>query len=184
MTDTTASPREESGTSPDEDEIAQLVTDLRSLHPRIVWVWIGISLVYGLFFGIAAVGAGFYAEQAVWGLYVGIAVFILYGVGMSVFSYLRFRVWKFQIQKDAIFMRRGVLYRIRTLVPFVRIQHVDTRRGPLERLLGLSNLVVFTAGSRGADITIPGLLHEDAVELQEDLRELVVKDESRWEDAV
>ncbi len=44
-----------------------------------------------------------------------------------------------------------------TSVPYVRVQHVDTTRGPVERAIGLASVVVYTAGTRGADITIPGL---------------------------
>jgi membrane protein YdbS with pleckstrin-like domain len=33
----------------------------------------------------------------------------------------------------------------RTLVPLARIQHVDTRQGPLQRRFGLSTVVFYTA---------------------------------------
>jgi membrane protein YdbS with pleckstrin-like domain len=69
-----------------------------------------------------------------------------------------------------------------TSVPFVRVQHVDTQRGPVERLAGLASVVVYTAGSRGADVTIPGLRPERAEQLREQLRELAI--ESEHDDAV
>jgi uncharacterized protein len=34
---------------------------------------------------------------------------------------------------------------VRTLVPLARIQHVDTRQGPLQRRFGLSTVVFYTA---------------------------------------
>ncbi|MFW5948277.1 MAG: PH domain-containing protein, partial [Halolamina sp.] len=55
-------------------------------------------------------------------------------------------------------------------------------RSPLERLLGLSTLVVYTAGSRGADVTIPGLTPEHASTLQQRLERLTI--ESEEDDAV
>ena len=72
---------------------------------------------------------------------------------------------------------------VRTIVPFVRVQHVDTQRGPIERAAGLSSVVVYTAGSRGADVTIPGLTPERAEALQEQLRRLAIESE-RESDAV
>jgi membrane protein YdbS with pleckstrin-like domain len=43
-----------------------------------------------------------------------------------------------------------------------RVQHVDTRQGPIERALGLATVVVFTAGTVGAMVAIPGLRPGDA----------------------
>ena len=38
-----------------------------------------------------------------------------------------------------------------------RIQHIEVTQGPLERLYGLSQLVLYTAGGGQSDIRIPGL---------------------------
>jgi membrane protein YdbS with pleckstrin-like domain len=67
-------------------------------------------------------------------------------------------------------------------VPYVRVQHIDTSRGPIERAVGLSTLVVYTAGSRGADVTISGLTPPEADDLQTRLKVLAI--ESEGEDAV
>jgi len=64
-------------------------------------------------------------------------------------------------ERDA-FHRSGVLWRRVTAVPLVRVQHVETGNGPLERLFGLSTLKIFTAGAMTADVTIHGLPREDA----------------------
>jgi membrane protein YdbS with pleckstrin-like domain len=63
------------------------------------------------------------------------------------------------------------------MVPYVRVQHIDTQRGPVYRLLGLSKVVVYTAGSKGADVTIPGLSRSDASDVQEKLRDLAIESE-------
>ena len=69
-----------------------------------------------------------------------------------------------------------------TVVPYVRIQHVDASRGPVERAFGLATTVVYTAGSRGADVSIPGLSPERAEDLQTRLKQLAIAAEG--EDAV
>jgi membrane protein YdbS with pleckstrin-like domain len=90
---------------------------------------------------------------------------------------LRYRLWVYQVRADALYLERGVLRHVRTVVPYVRIQHVDTSRGPVERALGLSTLVVYTAGSRGADVSIPGLTPEEASALQQQVKELAIEAE-------
>jgi uncharacterized protein len=58
---------------------------------------------------------------------------------------LRWRRWRYEIKPDEIDLQRGILWVERTLVPLARIQHVDTRQGPLQRRFGLSTVVFFTA---------------------------------------
>jgi membrane protein YdbS with pleckstrin-like domain len=44
---------------------------------------------------------------------------------------------------------------------------VDTRQGPLERVFGLSRLLVFTAAGMSADGSIPGLRTDEAERLRD-----------------
>ncbi|MFB6072806.1 MAG: PH domain-containing protein [Halobacterium sp.] len=96
---------------------------------------------------------------------------------------LRYRAWRFEVREDTLYIERGVLVSVRTVVPYVRVQHVDARRGPLQRVLGLSSVVVYTAGSRGADVSIPGLAAERADDVQETLRRLAIESEPESGDA-
>ena len=64
------------------------------------------------------------------------------------------RTWRYEVGDQEVDLQRGVLVRTRTLIPMARIQHVDTRRGPLERRFGLATVVLHTAA--GAN-QIPGL---------------------------
>ncbi len=90
---------------------------------------------------------------------------------------LRYRYWRWQVEPDRVLIERGVLWRSRSLIPRVRIQHVDTRSSPLQRWLGLSSLIIYTAGTRGADAEIPGLAAADAEALREELAQLEELDE-------
>jgi membrane protein YdbS with pleckstrin-like domain len=85
-----------------------------------------------------------------------------------------YRSWGYRLDDDALELERGVITNVETAVPYVRVQHVDTQRGPLDRLLGLGQVVVYTAGSRGADVAVPGLTEERAEQLLDELRELAV----------
>ena len=59
-------------------------------------------------------------------------------------------------------VRNGVVWRRERLVPRTRDQHVDISSGPVDRAFGLRQLAVYTAGSRSADVGIPGLAPETA----------------------
>lgn len=153
---------------------------MERLNPRVQFVWALGAMVTAALVGGVATGLLYWLREDL--LVGGVALFVVLAVLGLVHAILRFRIWRFEVQPDALFLHRGVLTRVRTVVPYVRVQHVDTQRNPLERLVGLSRVVVYTAGSRGADVTIPGLKPDRATELQERLRELVGERET--EDAV
>ncbi|MFB6070743.1 MAG: PH domain-containing protein [Halanaeroarchaeum sp.] len=153
---------------------------MEHLDPRVQVVW-ALVVVAGAV-GITAVLAAALILLTSWGLWpaVGAGLLVLLaGLGHTV---LRYRIWSYEVQDDALYLERGVFTRVRTVVPYVRIQHVDTQRNPLERLVGIGSVVVYTAGSRGADVTVPGLEPDRATDLQRRLRSLVGESES--EDAV
>jgi hypothetical protein len=65
---------------------------------------------------------------------------------------------------------RGYLFHIDTVVPFVRVQHIDVARGPIERLFGVASLVVHTAGTHNSVVTLPGLAPATAAALRDTIR--------------
>jgi hypothetical protein len=169
--------------SADEDEVPdidELIGPERTLEPSIQVVWILQGAISATVLGfIIAVALVFAPVGAPWmGAVVSVAVFLL----SSVFAILRYRVWSYQLRTDSLLLQRGVLTRVSTVAPYVRIQHVDVRRGPTERAFGLATTVVYTAGSRGADVSIPGLTPERANDLQTRLKSLAIAAEG--EDAV
>ena len=149
---------------------------MESLHPRVRLLWAGRTAIGGFVLGgIAVLVDRFLFEIPVEIAVVALVALVALGVLHAVFAH---RIWRFALQDDALFLVRGVLTRTDTSVPYVRVQHVDTTRGPVERAAGLASVVVYTAGSRGADITIPGLEPERATELRERLRDLAVESEA------
>lgn len=69
----------------------------------------------------------------------------------------RFQFTAYASTDVSMHLRRGALWRLTRAVPLNRIQHVEVRQGFIERLLGLAHLTLYTAGSGGADLSIPGL---------------------------
>lgn len=105
--------------------------------------------------------------------------FIVLGAFATLYTFSRYRAWSFDMKEDHLYLEYGVFRKVYSMVPYVRIQHVDTQRSILDRSLGLSQVVVYTAGSRGADVTLPGLLPEEADDIQRKLRDVAIDSEDR-----
>jgi len=146
-----------------------------ALHSRVRIRWAVIVLVVSLVVGgfAGAILRFFTTVSPLGGVAVGGLLFVL-GVAHALALYAS---WRYGLDDDALELERGVFTKVDTAVPYVRIQHVDTQRNPLDRLLGLSSVVVYTAGSRGADVTIPGLRPERARDLRNRLRDLAIESE-------
>jgi membrane protein YdbS with pleckstrin-like domain len=82
---------------------------------------------------------------------------------------LVWRRWRYEIRPLEVDVQRGLLRVTRTLVPMTRVQHVDTRRGPLQRRLGLSTVVFYTAAGPNE---IPQLAQDTASEVRDRIAEL------------
>lgn len=165
---------------PDEIDPTELTVPVRSLHPHVRYLWILRAAITATVIGVIVA----IVDRFVIG--IGPELPIAVGTGLLVIgivhALLSYRIWRYEVREDALYLERGVLTRVRTVVPFVRIQHVDTSRSPVERLVGLSTSVVYTAGSRGADVSIPGLESDRAEDLQGRLKRLAIAAEG--DDAV
>jgi uncharacterized protein len=65
---------------------------------------------------------------------------------------------------------RGWLFHTDTVVPFVRVQHIDVTRGPVDKMFGTASLVVHTAGTHNSVVVLPGLSPDRAAEIREAIR--------------
>ncbi|WP_128891552.1 PH domain-containing protein [Erythrobacter sp. HKB08] len=82
----------------------------------------------------------------------------------------RFEARGYSMSEDRLRVVRGLLFRSDTVVPFGRVQHLDVDQGPLERAFDLATLTVHTAGVHNASVRLPGLAHENAVAMREEIR--------------
>lgn len=88
----------------------------------------------------------------------------------------RYRAWGWRMDEDELHLRYGLWVRVRTIVPFGRVQHIDVVQGPLQRLFGLGSLVLHTAGTRSAAVMLPGLAAEEAERMREHVRGKIRED--------
>jgi len=83
----------------------------------------------------------------------------------------RVRAWSFCERDDDLLVRRGLLVRRMSLVPYGRMQFVDVNAGPFERSMGLATLELHTAAA-ATDAKIPGLPRAEAERLRDQLSAL------------
>lgn len=152
--------------APDEE------SELTQLHPnyktalRVQATLTSIPLVIG-----ALVLEGALQDQSPlpFGVIVGAVVFIALVFIIRLPS-RRYAARGYQISADRLRVVRGILWRSDTVVPFGRVQHIDVDQGPLDRFFDIATLTLHTAGSHNASVHLPGLGHELAAEMREEIR--------------
>lgn len=82
---------------------------------------------------------------------------------------IRYRHWRYHVDAQELDIQFGVFVVRRTLIPLVRVQHVDTVQGPLSKQFGLSSVTVSTAA--GSHV-IPGLSDTAADQLRDHISAL------------
>lgn len=94
-----------------------------------------------------------------------------------VFMRQSFRRTAYAMREKDVLFRTGWIIRRTQVCPFNRIQHCSVHAGPLERRYGLSSISLFTAGSNGSDIRIPGVTEATAASMREFIMQKVRSDE-------
>jgi len=95
-------------------------------------------------------------------------------VAAAVVPRLRMARFRFEVREDEIDLRHGIVIETRTLVPMVRVQHVDTRRTPVSRYFGLAAVAFHTAAG---PTEIPALREADAAAIRDRIADLALQPE-------
>lgn len=129
----------------------------------IFWGVLFIAMILVSFFGDPPQNSKMIAFTA-WFLLA--SLFILRAIlwPSIAYKYISYRV------TDRLFrFRRGVLWRSVISVPRSRVQHTDVSQGPLQRSFGLATLIVHTAGTENASVSLGGLPHDKALMIRDHL---------------
>jgi hypothetical protein len=121
-----------------------------------------LALIGGIIAGVAAAPAA--------GLGTGLAV-VAAGLVSERFLARRVAAWGYAERHDDLMVRRGVMIRRQSVIPYGRMQIVDVTAGPVERSLGLATLRMHTAAA-ATDARIPGLDRAQAAKLRDQLASL------------
>lgn len=93
----------------------------------------------------------------------------------------RYRYTHWRLDDQGFSVRRGRMWQSEIRVPGNRVQHLDVRRGPLERWLKLATLVIHTAGTRESSVGISGLDRADAQHLRDVLSRRTESEEDAFD---
>lgn len=133
-----------------DSDFQPLERKLLTLRLVLLAVPIGIALLAGLVLTVLI-------DDPRWlGLLAILAVLIIAAILVTA-TRLSFSFWGYAVREHDLTVRKGVIIRTATTVPFNRVQHASVHSGPLERSMGLATIRVFTAGGAGADLSIEGL---------------------------
>jgi uncharacterized protein len=132
---------------------------------RVIGWWITQELLSAVVLALILVAVAVVIDPARDWLFLAVVVVLALGIPYAVVVPLwRYRVHRWETTDDAVYTRTGWLWQEWRVAPMSRIQTVDTERGPLEQLFGLSSITVTTASAAGP-LKIVGLDHELAAEL-------------------
>lgn len=148
---------------------------MERLDRKVIIKWTVADVVSAVAVGGVALAADLLglARVAWWPVapgVTGVGVVLLLAVSAAVYPRLACATWGFSLRPHDLLLRSGVAWTVDRSVPRARIQHVDVRRGPLDRVLGLATVVVFTSAGNDAEAEVPGL----AVARAEALRDALV----------
>ena len=135
---------------------------LRARRIQVVVLTVPIAAIGGLIGGAAG--------TPLIGLIVAL-VLLAVGLAMLWFVARRVAAWGYAERDDDLMVRRGVMIRRQSVIPYGRMQIVDVTAGPIERSLGLATLRMHTAAAL-TDARIPGLDREQAAKLRDQLASL------------
>jgi membrane protein YdbS with pleckstrin-like domain len=109
----------------------------------------------------------------------GVAPLVALAIGLFVTIVFPARVYRrlrYRLTDRLLQVLRGWLFHTDTVVPLVRVQHLDVVRGPLDKMFGTASLVVHTAGTHNSIVTLPGLAPDRAAQMRDIIREQVRTD--------
>lgn len=96
----------------------------------------------------------------------GVVTFLL--VWTIVITPRQARAYGYQLRRDDLVFRRGILWQRVVAVPYGRMQLVDITHGPLDRGFGIAQLKLVTAAA-STGVTIPGIPQAAAEQLRDTL---------------
>ena len=123
--------------------------------------------------GVLAAGVAVATTVSSGGTAVAIAVGSAAVITVAALFFVRnrYRAWGYLERGEDFAVRRGVMVRRLSVVPYGRMQFVEVTAGVVERLFGLATVRLHTAAAH-SDARIPGLTPAEAARLRDRLAAL------------
>ncbi len=146
----------------------------RHLDRKVKLLWLAPNI--GLAVVVALILAGLdYAMRFNFGipdefafLTLPIIFIVSFGIicGLSyAWIHLHYVNFTYELAETEVIIRWGIFTRLRKVIPYARIQNINTERTVLERLLGIGSLMIETAGTQLglAEGIIPGIANPNSL---------------------
>ncbi|GKV54824.1 UPF0699 transmembrane protein YdbS [Sporosarcina sp. NCCP-2222] len=130
-------------------------------------VWRLYGIIQTSILTLLAIGFGvlvYINDWYTW-LYIAAAAVVIADSYISIYLIpkIRWMRWRYEVRESEIELQHGLFIVKRTLIPMVRVQHVDTSQGPILKKYGLAVITISTAATNHS---IPALEMEEADELR------------------
>lgn len=98
---------------------------------------------------------------------IGVAALLLLLAYVIVSPVIRYNRYRYFIDDDMLVVVEGLFFVTKSIAPIERIHQIAVKRGPIDRMYGMSNVVVTTAGG---EVKIAFLDNDIAEEIADRLR--------------
>lgn len=148
----------------------------QKLDPRIknvwrindaIWIILGFVCCFVPFAIVVAVDPGESWAGVVCIALVAALVGMLF-IFLVILPPIRYVRWRYELSDEYLDIAKGIIWRKRYIIPFIRVQNTDTRQGPLLRMMGLASVTISTAAG---SMEIPGLPAAEAETLRDQAAE-------------
>lgn len=143
------------------------------VDPKAIKVWQIEGTIITVVSALAAAVCSAFAWHEFIPTFIPVILWIiaaLLGIALiGIIPVIRWKRCKYEVKEDQIDIQRGWFIIKRTIVPMVRVQHVDTSHGPLLRSYKLASVHISTAATVHE---IPALPVEEASELRDQIASL------------
>jgi hypothetical protein len=97
-----------------------------------------------------------------------LAILTIISIPFEIFLSPKFtyKYWRYRISEHEVELQHGVFFKKHTLIPMARIQHIDTKQGPIQRHYGLYSVSMSTAAG---SYEIPALNKETAQKVRKQI---------------
>jgi uncharacterized protein len=139
----------------------------KRISERALSVWriygmIGLAISFVIFAAIIVLIIVFGGPKWI----IPMLIIVLIGEGYFFLFFipaLCWRRWRYEVREQEIEIQKGLFVVKRTLIPMIRVQHVDSSQGPLLKKYRLASVTISTAATVHE---IPALDEEEAEELR------------------
>lgn len=133
-----------------------------SLSIFILFLILGLFFLWG--YKLLSPESGFFSMWTL--IAISVILIVITSLGIFFIPEIRWRRWSYEVDEHEVDLQSGIFIITRTLVPIKRVQHVDTRQGPILRSYSLADVTISTAATTHR---IPALNEEVAGQLRDQI---------------